>query len=615
MQIHVNEVGYLPGERKMATADGLARFHVIDEKTGKPCEKELWVADAGVDPNAGEQTYLIDFSEIREAGRYHLEAEDGSRSVSFEIKAHVYKDMKNAMLKALYYQRCGMELEEQYAGVYTHPKCHMGLSHLYEDPSVKMEVLGGWHDAGDFGRYVSPAGVSVGHLLYAYELFPECFTETVNIPESGNGMPDILNECYYELDWMMQMQHEDGGVYHKQTTAMHADFIMPEDDHGEMIIYPVSSMATADFAAAMCIASRVYEPFDPEFARNCMHAAMEAGQWLLKNPEFLDFHNPADCGTGEYGDEDPDDTDERLWAFAELLRTDVEIRNDYDHSMMAGMPQKSSRQKDYLKQVQELAKKYFEADDKAFEAGDCKAGFGWANVSTLALTAILFDPEMHADADTLDLCEEKLLRKAEALKDMQKELGYPVSMTPKSFSWGSNMVVCNRGDLLILAALYLKKCLTLDAEGKSGRPEKTELIKVVEYTIKQEDDGFRLTPEARKEMEAKIAAYEAAALENLHYLCGRNPNEVSYVTGFGEHAFLHPHNRVCACDGIDAPIPGEVSGGPYFFPVDPDALAVVPKDAAPAKCYADVTGSYSTNEIAIYWNTSALFLTAYADRS
>ena len=88
----------------------------------------------------------------------------------------------------------------------------------------------------------------------------------------------------------------------------------------------------------------------------------------------------------------------------------------------------------------------------------------------------------------------------------------------------------------------------------------------------------------------------------------------SYVTGFGTHAFRNPHNRVTACDGIDEPIPGEVSGGPSYPPLDPRGEELVPKGSAPQYCYADHVDCYSLNEITIYWNSSAVFAAAYFDR-
>nr|MCR4587815.1 glycoside hydrolase family 9 protein [Lachnospiraceae bacterium] len=472
-----------------------------------------------------------------------------------------------------------------------------------------LDIQGGWHDAGDFGRYVSAGAVAVAHMLYAYELFPEAFEDTVNIPESGNGVPDLLNECRYELEWMLQMQREDGGVYHKQTTFCHAPFIMPEEDKEQMMVFPVSSMSTGDFAGVMCLASRVYKEFDPSFARDCMHAAVEAGMWLMEHPENTDFKNPDGCNTGEYGDED--DRDERMWAFAELIRTDLEVRNSGDHSLMAGVRNKLSRQARYKQNLEEITKAFLADDRKTMEKGQIIDGFGWTDVSLFAVIAAVFDRNMTLDRALTQALKERLYEKAEALCALQESAGYHVAMGVKDFCWGSNMVVSNRGGLFIIAALALQEELDLDRMGSSG--DAGGLVKVVEYGVIRKDEPVHFTQEEIDARKAKIARYEAAAREQAHYLLGRNAKDTSYITRFGGNAFGKPHNRPSACDGIEGAIPGQVSGGPCCPPMDAAARKLIPEGTAPQKCYADVEESYSTNEVAIYWNSSALFLMSYLD--
>ncbi len=609
MKITVDQVGYLPEAAKIAVADGEGNFYLENELTGKKVDIPISISAMGEDPTAGEKVWQLDFSSLKEPGCYLIRDEQGNRSHTFKVEPHLYKTVKNALLKAFYFQRCGMELEEKYASVYTHPACHEGTSVLLEDQNVTLDIQGGWHDAGDFGRYVSAGAVAVAHLLYAYELFPEAFEETVNIPESGNGIPDILNECRYELEWMLQMQRGDGGLYHKQTTFCHAPFIMPQEDQEQLYIFPVSSMATGDFAALMCLASRVYKEFDPSFARDCFHAAVEAGMWLLENPDNTDFKNPEGSNTGEYNDED--DTDERMWAFAELLRTDLEVRNNGDHSLMAGVRNNLSRQARYKKALKDAVDTYIAMDVKRMAEGEIVDGFGWTDCSLFAVTAVLFDRAMTVDVQIRNTLRELLYKKADALVKMQQEAGYKVAMSMIDYCWGSNMVVNNRAGLFILAALSLQEELEMDEKGVSLDP--TGLVKVVEYGVIRKDETPSLSEEEKERMREKIATYEACAREQAHYILGRNANNISYVTRFGENAFCHPHNRPSSCDGIEAAIPGQVSGGPCYPPKDEAACRQIPEGTAPQKCYVDDENSYSTNEIAIYWNSSALFAFAYLD--
>ena len=162
-----------------------------------------------------------------------------------------------------------------------------------------------------------------------------------------------------------------------------------------------------------------------------------------------------------------------------------------------------------------------------------------------------------------------MFAEAERLMKIQEESGYGIAMLPDDYCWGSNMVVCNRGMLFVLCALN-------DTE--------------------------------------HAESYKEAVRGQLHYLLGRNATDYSYVTGHGEHAYKNPHNRPTACDGIEDPMPGWVSGGPFKTPVDEAAKEIIPAGTAPMKCYADHVGSYSTNEITIYWNSPAIFMTAFLNK-
>lgn len=550
MNIYVNQVGYLTNASKKAISTAPCNFQLI-RTSDQHCVYDGVTTSFGMDSSAGESVYILDFSEVTAAGSYYLLSGVDFKSPVFSIGDHVYQDLKNDMLKALYYQRCGCALTEEYAGIYTHAACHTApavflADYLSKTPNpVSFDMTGGWHDAGDFGRYTSPAAVAVAHLLYAYTLFPGGFWETINIPESGNGMPDVLNECLYEINWLFKMQAPDGGTYHKLTSFTHADFEMPEEDKLPFLIYPVSSMATADFAAMMALVSRVYAPFDKLLSEKAKNAAQKAYQWLVTHP-YTGFHNPEGCNTGEY--DDTSDQDERFWAAAELLVTDPE------HSTL------------YL------------TDLLHYKAVMAHPDFGWTDTSALGMLAPLFDEQSPLSDSLRREWETALFAEADRLLSLQKESGYQLSMKPEDFVWGSNMVVCNRAMLFIAASLYM-----------------TQNPVTVTST--------------------SVDTYKTAALDHLHYLLGRNALGISYVTGYGEHAYRNPHNRPTACDGIDDPMPGWVSGGPNKAPCDPAANKAIPDGTAAMKCYVDDVESYSTNEITIYWNSPAIFMAAYFDSS
>ena len=539
MGIYVNQVGYLPNAKKVASTTFPCNFQLICAETQHSIFDGTTSA-AVDDPSAGEQTYQIDFSHVTTPGCYYILAGNGEKSHTFQIHEDVYQKLKHDLAKAFYFQRCGCPLTSEHAGIYTHAACHTSPAIFLEDhitqapDPASFDMTGGWHDAGDFGRYTSAGAVALAHLLYAYELFPEKLQMNLNIPESGNSLPDLLNECLYELKWMLKMQAPSGGCYHKLTSFNHADFIMPEEDHARFLIYPVSSMATADFAAVMALASRVYADLLPDFSKAALEASRKAWDWLETNP-YTGFRNPEGSNTGEYDDEC--DLDERLWASAELLRTD------------------KANAEGYLKRLLEYSK---------MDLG--KTDFGWTDVSGFATLTILFDP-LHSARELESDYQRILFTEADRLCQLQTSSGYELAMAPEDFVWGSNMVVCNRSMLLILASL-----------------------------LSQGDTAQK---------------YREGALNQLHYLLGRNALDISYVTGFGENAFKNPHNRPTFADGIDLPMPGWVSGGPFKSPCDPAAQAAIAPGTPPMKCYVDDTGSYSTNEITIYWNSPAVFMTAF----
>ncbi len=607
--ISVNETGFLPHVVKLAVSDKDGSFYIVDDNEREQLKTGVVSVYAGYDETAGHDVYRLDFSGVSDPGIYHIESEDGERSASFKVEPHVYRTLKNSLLKAFYFRRCGCELPRRHAGPFERGTCHNGPIKLLGTDEI-YPLHKGWHDAGDFGRYASAGAVAAAHMLYAYELFPEAFSEEVNIPESGNGIPDILNECRYELEFLSEMQDEDGGVHHKATPLVFCGYIMPEEEKGDQFVFPVTSMSTADFAAVMCIASRVYEKYDPAFARNCMHQAYMAGQWLMSHPDNTDFHNPEGCITGEYTDES--DTDERMWAYAELMRTDHDIIQDRDRSLMAAAAQKESRQDKYTEHFIEELNKYTE-DHPHADGRSIDDGFGWQDVSMFAAVAVIFDPLNTAGDEMRERMTEMLRERADAFVEMQEE-GYPLSMVRQDFVWGSNMVVSNRADILVLAGLALKQKLEL-SEG-AIRTEKVHNVKAVQlsYHDRKKTGGERLSDAERDELQLDREVYEEAALNQLHYLLGMNAMDISYVTGFGDHAFKDPHNRVTVADKVGSPIPGEVSGGPCTLLADEEIKKHADPNTPPQKCYVDDHMSYSTNEVAIYWNSSLLFLTAYFDR-
>lgn len=565
MNIYVNQMGYLPNSNKTAIlslprefCDGAPDIPVHVQICGKDgiCLLEKDAVCFGPDEASEDFVWQLNFSELTAPGTYTIRCGEAV-SYPFTVDSHLYGNLNILLSKMLYYQRCGTELEAQYAGNYARKACHTEPTVLWteykkfldgelsEPEMQKFNIRGGWHDAGDFGRYTTAAACALAHLLYAYRFFPDAFTASLNIPESGNGIPDILNECRYELDWMLQMQAEDGSVYHKHTTQNHAAFVMPHEDTNQMLLLPPSSMAVGDFVATMALASRIYRPFDEEFSDRALAAAEKSYIWLEQHPEFL-FEHVKECRTGGYGDRS--DIDERLWAAMELYRTTGNGR--------------------YL----EKAKFFFKQHPNPVQ-------YGWADISGFAGWALLEDElvpntaKKESSCNTSDESEFRasykalLYQEAELLLEVIASGGYGVALKANEYCWGSNLNVLNRG--MLFATVY------------------------------------RLQPKPE---------YHTALVRQMDYLLGVNATDFSYVTGVGTHAFSNPHNRITVADGIEETIPGYVSGGANGTRwVDPLAKELIPEGTPPMKCFVDRWECYSLNEITIYWNSPAIFCAAFLD--
>jgi endoglucanase len=420
--IHINQIGYRQKDEKIALIHGQGgHFEVIDSSNGEIVHTgEAIRVGEHADPSSGDILCSADFTAIERPGRYRVSVPGVGSSYVFAIAEQPYQELTDALLKSFYFQRCGMALEEDFAGVWKHDACHCAEGHIYGTPHVK-DSAGGWHDAGDYGKYTVPAAKAVADLLLAYEWSPVAFERPLLIPESHNGVPDLLNECRYELEWLFKMQNaESGGAYHKLTTLRFPGLdVMPEHDTKDLYFMPISAAATGDFAAVMAMASRVYKPFDEAFASRCIKAAIHAWEWLERHPEEPGFRNPPDVATGEYGDQN--DRDERYWAASELFRTTGEGK--------------------YGKSVIEILN----------AGGYDPMELGWADVGGYGTIAYLMNEHDSRD----DAAARNLLKlfteAANRIAANSKQDGYGISLQPGEYKWGSNMNVMNNAMHLIIA--------------------------------------------------------------------------------------------------------------------------------------------------------------------
>ena len=523
--IHINQVGYNPKGQKIAvvanvtTPDNL--FVVKDQDTNICLQGQL--SEAKFDPESGDTVAYADFSALEQEGTFYLAVGD-TLSPSFSIKQGALAEVGDAVLKMLYYLRCGCELHSAHAGPYAHACCHTTPAERYDKPGTFIDATGGWHDAGDYGKYAGPGAVALAHLYLAYEFLPKgTFDRPLGIPESGNGVPDILNEARYELDFLLKcVDAQTGGVFHKITSRAFPGMIMPETDDLPLVASPISATATGASCAAFAMGARIFGAFDPAYAETLAQAAHKTYGWLTQNPSVAGFKNPPEIVTGEYGDDT--DTDERFWAATAMWRL--------------------TGQASYTTDLQA----HYTKLDKT-RLGE----LGWADVAGLGVLELILGehPAMGEQALT------DLRNSAQTIHEHVLAKGYFNGLA--SYHWGSNGAVMNHALLLTIAG-----------------------------ELAQNTDWL------------------ASAKKMLDYLLGVNPLGISYITGFGSKQIMEPHHRPSLADGVKAPVPGMIAGGPNERRQDPPSKEFLPENLPPAKAFIDHWDSYATNEVTIYWNSPAV---------
>jgi endoglucanase len=323
LKVHTSSVGYLPERAKKASWAGEgAAFRVVREDDSVAFEG---VASEPMNAtDSGELVRVADFSELKEPGRYRLLVDGVGKSPFFDIGADVFVNPLKVTMDGLYGQRCGVAVEVHSGDdVLRHAECHHGDTSVVPAAGGEpQDASKGWHDAGDYGKYVNNGAFSLGMMLQAFEQWPDQLSKVeLAIPEAGGSLPDYLDECAFQLAWLFGMQLPDGSVADRITTQTFDAMISPEASNAPRRLSPVSTVATADFAAVMAQAARIYKAYDEALAARALDAALRAQAFLEATPNTIAFDT--DGYTGGYTSADVDD---RFWAHAELWVTTGEAK-------------------------------------------------------------------------------------------------------------------------------------------------------------------------------------------------------------------------------------------------------------------------------------------------
>ena len=420
-KIRLDTVGYLPDKPKDATiAEACTNFAVLRvsdhvKVLDGSCTGPLTNADTA------EKLWTADFSALKTEGDYELEVPGVGRSAPFRVAADVYRQPYYTVMRGMYLWRCGTAVHAVYKGeTYSHEICHTndGWLDCVGGGHVKKEALKGWHDAGDYNKYVVNAGITVGSMFRAWEDFgPQLRAVSLDLPESGGKIPDFLAEIQWEMDWLLTMQAEDGSVYDKLSAKDFCKFILPENELDERFFVSWSSAATADFVAMTAQAARHFRPFDAAYADRCLSASKKSYAFLIAHPENRDSDHHQFL-TGAYTTRDSDD---RLWAAVELWET--------------------TGQADALSDAQARIRN---------AQARVPANFDWGDVSNLGLFTYLSSQRSGRDDALVGQVRTNLLATADGIVKTCHRHGYARPMGERYY-WGGNGGVA-RQTLILQAA-------------------------------------------------------------------------------------------------------------------------------------------------------------------
>ncbi|GAA3849873.1 glycoside hydrolase family 9 protein [Streptomyces sedi] len=562
--VRVNQVGYLtegPKQGTLVTESTEALPWSLADDSGTEVATGT-TTPLGVDPSSEENVHAFDFGEFTTPGEGYTVTVGEETSEPFAIGDDLYSTLRTDALAYFYHNRSGIEIDAELVGEeYARPAGHVGEAPNQGDDGVTcwqdacdytLDAAGGWYDAGDHGKYVVNGGISVAQLLSSYER--TLTTEGADgeplgdgalaVPEQGNGVPDILDEARWQLEFLLSMRvpegEEQAGLAHHKLhdAAWTALPTLPHEDDQPRELHPVSTAATLNVAASAAQGARLFAEYDADFADQLLAAAESSYAAAVANPELLADPNDG-VGGGAYSDAKL--TDEFYWAAAELFVTTGE--DTYREAV--------------------LGSELHGDVEGVFPPG----GFSWGETAALGGLSLATVPNA-LDEDELAAARATVAEAADGLVALAGEQAYGVPLGADSYVWGSNSQVLN--NMVVLATAH-------DLTGES--------------------------------------AYRDAVLTGLDYLLGRNPLNLSYVTGHGERDAHNQHHRFWANQldpDLPNPAPGSVAGGPNSSLEDPVAEDLL-QGCAPAMCYVDDIESYSTNEITINWNAPLAWIASYTD--
>ena len=527
--IHVNQIGYLEKARKIAVFSGnQGDYYNLVEADTDETVMSFPLTLPKESKYTNEQIAWGDFTNFSKQGTYYLESSMGFKSHNFKINDNVYEELLCDSLNMFTLQRCNFAVNNDISDYMQHGKCHSELAQLVST-SEMIDVSGGWHDAGDYGRYVETAVKALSDLLLSYIINADVYNDGMSQVNSGNGIPDILDEIRYELEWLLKMQREDGGVYSRAITKNFPGNILPEDDNNFVYVTQVSTASSAGFCAVMALASKVYKKIDDQFADKCLDAALRANKYLNATSEYNPTL-PEGFSAGDY----VLTNDEYYRFYAKIALWYITDQNKY------------------LKEAFDFVKDDFDLYNVYWEP-------------LMAYPSFLYLSKATKKEDHYEFISRNFYRYLNSICEKTDRDDYRISLNG-TYTWGSNQNVMDKSMMLLM--------------------------------------GYDLT---------NNHIYKAIAEEHLDYILGKNFHDMSFVVGYGANYPHNIHHRIAIVNNDE--FIGAMVGGPDASMEDSIIKTMFNgKNVGPAQIYVDDENSYSTNEVAIHFNSSLVFVLAYLNQ-
>ena len=344
-QIAVNSIGFFPVANKVATVRGTAAsFDVVHAITGETVFSGSTATDWDAEEDVNVK--LLDFSAFETRGTYFLRTDADDTSATFRIREGVYNDSYKLAMAGMYLMRCGTAVSYEHNGdLFEHGICHTNDANMSKsgiiDPvhgtSYTTDMSGGWHDAGDYNKYIFNGAFSAGVLYKTWDMH-QSKIQDLDLGNAGTdpAVPDFLEECKWETDWILKMQQTNGMLHnivgHCPTCwSRIQDPPAPHNDGMSRYATPAATAGTGYGCAVLAMAVRNFAPYLPAYSTLCSNAAVAAWNAIYDQPTI----DPVGSNTVlKYHDTDYQSFNGRVWAAAEIyeLNGDTTAQNYFENN-------------------------------------------------------------------------------------------------------------------------------------------------------------------------------------------------------------------------------------------------------------------------------------------